>query len=829
MRKKTRRKVSMLLAVMTVATLLSACDDNNKGGNSNPNGGVNAPEVTGDYVYVAEFFPMPEKMANVWNMKYQNGWFYFLSEEYDESLNPDTNPPLVPLEAGPAPTAAPEPEDSDEKSEPGEVEPDEEWQDKWNAYYTSRRTIFYRINSDGTELVELSDYIAPKAEEREGWSGYANAGEFIVDAEGNIWIQEYYNYYKIIEYGNDYSPQNYEDIVVIRKLDSNGAEIFRLDTTELLKNAENPYINYFCVDGEGRLYMAAGGQEIYVSDETGGLLFRLELEDWVYNMAAFAEGKVGVITYDNEVMGQVIKMIDPDKKSWGKTIALPPNVYDIFQGNAEYDFLCRDSSNLYGFNIEKGEREKILNWIDADINGGNVRYVYTTASGGIMAISYDYNSYGQQIELILLSKRPASEVEEKIILTLAGLWIDSSVLAEVVRFNKTNGKYRIRVEDYSQYITSGDYDSGYNRFLTDLTAGKVPDILMSDNVPMQTYANQGILQDLYPFIDSDPELGRDKLVEGALKSFELNGKLYQTVSSFTLETFAGKKRIVGDKIGWTIDEMNAALAAMPEGAKPFMPYITQSTMLYYSLMFGMSQYVDWSTGRCSFDSDAFIKLLEMAKTFPSEFEYTNWEDMEPEDEMLRYDRVMLTEIYVSSFDEIRWRKASFGEEITYVGFPNEAGNSGAILYSYGGMMMTSKCADKEGAWQFLRTTFTEDYQKNNWRMWGFPTNRAVMDLKIDQTLHPEKYDGSSSGGMVVMSRAMMVDDSYETEPNPVTQADIDMLLEIMSKAAGTYSYDEKIVEIINEEVQPFFAGQKPARDVAKIIQNKVWTYVNEQI
>ena len=42
-----------------------------------------------------------------------------------------------------------------------------------------------------------------------------------------------------------------------------------------------------------------------------------------------------------------------------------------------------------------------------------------------------------------------------------------------------------------------------------------------------------------------------------------------------------------------------------------------------------------------------------------------------------------------------------------------------------------------------------------------------------------------------------------------------------------YYYNEDIINIVNEEMDAFFTGQKSAQEVAKIIQNRAQIYVNE--
>ena len=41
-------------------------------------------------------------------------------------------------------------------------------------------------------------------------------------------------------------------------------------------------------------------------------------------------------------------------------------------------------------------------------------------------------------------------------------------------------------------------------------------------------------------------------------------------------------------------------------------------------------------------------------------------------------------------------------------------------------------------------------------------------------------------------------------------------------------YDQSIIDIVKEEAAAYFAGQKSAEDVAKLVQSKANIYINEQ-
>ena len=64
---------------------------------------------------------------------------------------------------------------------------------------------------------------------------------------------------------------------------------------------------------------------------------------------------------------------------------------------------------------------------------------------------------------------------------------------------------------------------------------------------------------------------------------------------------------------------------------------------------------------------------------------------------------------------------------------------------------------------------------------------------------------------------------YALEPEQVQQ--IRELIESTTKAAD---YNQEILQIVEEQAAPFFAGQKSAEEVARLVQSKANIYVNEQ-
>lgn len=60
-----------------------------------------------------------------------------------------------------------------------------------------------------------------------------------------------------------------------------------------------------------------------------------------------------------------------------------------------------------------------------------------------------------------------------------------------------------------------------------------------------------------------------------------------------------------------------------------------------------------------------------------------------------------------------------------------------------------------------------------------------------------------------------------------TEQDIAAIDKVMNNVKVYAESDLKITSIVSEETAPFFQGQKSAEEVAKVIQNKISTYLQE--
>lgn len=803
-----KKTVSALLVLALALGLMTAC-----GGETSESPG-DSGAATPEYVYVPSYAPlsMDDSLSYIQTCVWHDGKIYFIASVEDGT------------ETYSYPTS-----ETDLNGDPVIVTGE-------SPIY---RTGLFSANEDGTGVTELPAYASPQIPE--GQEGSASVNRMLVDDQGDIWVYEnLYTYSYDLPEDFDETTQNKWDYYVesgnqyfIRRLDPTGAQLASVDLSFLQGENEYFYLNSFTIDGAGNIYLSDGDGNVYVLDGTGNELFRIEAsENWVNGMVNFADGSVAVQSYDQATSASVFKRIDLAAKGYGESVPAPYNAYNFYPGSGDYDFYYGTDSSFFGYDTESGTPTKLITWINCDVDNNNFNAIMPLPDGRILCVytEYDDTDGTNTTQLLTMTKTPYSETAQKTTLTYACMYLDWNIRSQIVKFNRSNPDYRIEVMDYSEYNTQEDYNAGLTKLTTEILSGKVPDIMDTNTLPILQYAAKGLLEDLWPYIDADTELGgRDGLVSPVFSALEQDGKLYQICPGFSITTVIGASSVVGDEPGWTLDDLYAALEKMPEGAEIFSMGTVSLDMLNQCCALGMDDFVNWGTGECTFDSPEFIKILEFADQFPDTFDWQNikWDSGDYEDESTRImaGKQMLAQFYASDFQNFQMYKALFGGDITFVGFPTESRNGSAFQLS-SGLALSSACQYKDAAWQFMRTLLTEDYQTNN--VWTFPTNKATFDAKLKTAMTPIYTTDPATGAQVEQSQGTWGWGDLQVEIYALTQEEADQFLALINSTNRVYSYDQSLMGIITDETEAFFAGQKSAEDTAAMIQSRASLYVNEQ-
>jgi ABC-type glycerol-3-phosphate transport system substrate-binding protein len=635
----------------------------------------------------------------------------------------------------------------------------------------------------------------------------------MTDSNGNLIIV-------LSTYIQGETEEEYTQTYTFKKFDKDGNELFANDLTELLKEETSPYIQYAALDGQGNIYLSNSESKIWVFDGEGNQLFTIDSENYMQGFGTTKEGNVVFATYTADKMA--LQEVDFANKKLGNIYENIPTSYGNYTIMKGIDKGCliHSGNSLFEYDTEAKTYEELLNWIDCDVNSDTINAVNVLEDGRILAIISDYAEEGSTTEMVYLTRKSASEVTEKTVITFGTLYMGSSIRREIIGFNKTNEKYRIHVNEYG----SEDYTAGLAQLNSDIISGNSPDIIDLSNGSTQQYIEKGILEDLYPFMEKDTELKREDYLENVLKAYERDGKLYGLLPSFGISTLIGKTSDVGDKMGWTLNDLMTLVKSKPAGTEIF-EYASKESILSTMCIYGMDQYVDWETGKCSFDSDSFIQLLEFSNTFSSESEYSYDENAPSMPTKIQNGQLLLTNLSINDVPSYQMYKAIFAEPLTFIGYPTDEGTGSAITTGEVLLAMSSKSKNKDGVWEFMRSFLTSEYQ-NSPDMWSFPIMKSALQAKFDLAMTPEYYV-DETGKQVEQMKTSWGYDDFNVDIYAATQEDIDTIMNLINSVDKTYEWDTNMYTIISEESAAFFAGQKNAKEVADIIQSRIQIYVNE--
>ena len=563
---------------------------------------------------------------------------------------------------------------------------------------------------------------------------------------------------------------------------------------------------------------------------------------------SFSEELIGLVRSGGEIICAsysgafpVFRVLDAEKES-AEQIAGFDDFISSLSGSADGGELFFSVSDSFcRLDTENGETEKVFDWTDLGVSHREGESVCVLPDGRIATICEG----ASRAELVILSPT-ADAAEEKTVLTMAVLNLHPYTMDLVSRFNRSSANCRIEVTDYARYndFTSGDpkdWNAGLTRLQTELIAGNVPDILDVSVLPVSRLGEKGMLEDLIPYIEADPELRPEDLNSHVLSAFEQNGRLYQTVSNFYILTTAGLCDAVGEKMGWNFDSFRAAwerqLARNPQSTV-FDVYTTKDDALTFLMYLDLDSYVDWSTGRCGFDSDGFRSLLSFLKDFPDSI---NWASLSgtgvefDQDNRLLAGEQLLKQCSFTCFDDAQYNTLGLrGAPVCFVGYPTEHGVGSMFAQMGNSFAVSSRCADKEAAWQFVREFFLPAYQEQ-FKGFCFPSNRAVYEEMKSEAM-AEQYrrnpDGSyqldEDGRRVPADRGSVQSGGAEYPLRPATEEDVALIEELIAATTHVVSTDESLKEIITSGAAAYFAGEQDVQTAAAQIQSKADLYVNEQ-
>ncbi|MED1060279.1 ABC transporter substrate-binding protein [Bacillus mycoides] len=348
---------------------------------------------------------------------------------------------------------------------------------------------------------------------------------------------------------------------------------------------------------------------------------------------------------------------------------------------------------------------------------------------------------------------------------------------------------------------------------TEFLSGKGSDVIVLDTLPQEKYVKKGLLTDLSKMMEEDKSFDKSQYFSNVLDNSKINGKLYGIPLYFWISGILADDTAIqqsGVKVNdkeWTWSEfISIGKELKNKGTHKYViSDMPPEEMLGYLVNDHYAELVDKASGKAKFESELFVQMLENVKKMYDE-------------KIVTADKGSFEEAYfvptsIIAVEDYFTTGASFGLTGTKMyQKPHIAGQKKEVAFTPDTTVgINEKSPVKKEAWDFLKFLMSEERQESKKfhdKSNAFPINKNAYEKQIKTLKEVGKLE----------------------HPNGsvnVTESEIQELEKMVAGINAQSPIETKIGSIIKEESKSYFSGQKSAKDVAALIQNRVTTYINE--
>lgn len=654
------------------------------------------------------------------------------------------------------------------------------------------------------------------------------------------------------------------DAVQINKLTEDDGRIkVEFLGAEVETQSTSTYYGYFDTDS-GKIVdtyeVDLGASDVAMVDES------LVIGDYtVYSVIGFSNDDEQTITLSIEEDGKIIKSVDVNKELGKKyynagefipvdektlslslygedgtqrvTLSIPDGKLKAADDNAELEnYYFEPSQNGVSYAVndrgifkinDKMEVESIMTFYNTNINSSDASSSHVTYLGDSKIVLFG-NNYNSSIMpesyIYVLDKADKNPNAGKMILNVYSLSdsLSYSQAEAIVKFNSENKDYfavcSFAEFGYDEENAYGSVSDVSDQLMIDIMNGDGPDIVLN-GASFQQFNNSEYFVDLNKFISGKNGIDKSKYFASVIDAATwTDGALYQMPVSFDIKGILAKEKDVGSgRKGFTYAQYKEFVDGPCNGKSPLN--CDKIEFLVTCLSTGSVKFM--KDGKVDFNTAEFKDLASFIKE--DVIENPDFED----------DGMGGLFGGSSSFEGGEYSViSSCGDYLTYVGdgvetvnvyglpAAKEQGPTAEMVSSVAISSQTDEDA-QNASWEFVKAMLSEDVQSSE--SVGNPINKAAFTkrAKNDISIYNESYDllvnMGLSEAMVKMYGLHRIDESV-----------VDNYVKIAESVESVDSIDTSVANIIVEEVDAYFEGQKSIDDVISVLNNRAQTVVSER-
>lgn len=599
-----------------------------------------------------------------------------------------------------------------------------------------------------------------------------------------------------------------------------------LDIPYLSKQTGDSYtwVTDVTIDGKGNLWIHDNHQNIKVlSADT--LETKLELETDVryehrsVNARIMGRGQDGSVAV--RLKNGIYKVYDPDSLTERGSLKFAAD---------EWPQLCSDENNWYGVSDYGISRTRLGSDISEIImNPGmgtmgsplyNVVSMVRGKDGEFYVLYKEAKDYTYSLKRYVYD--PDISAVPQTTLTVFGLSKNDTVLEAIQGFQKKNPNVLV------DYRTSGKSENevttdDIRALNTELLSGNGADLLLMDGLPLESYLEKGMLEDLTGL--AEELMGNDAYMENMLmNTAQRDHKVYGLPVKFSVPVIYGDQEV--QEALRSYDSLNAYLDKNPDASVFGLAdhgYIKNIMFqLYQDEMIGTDHKIDQE--KLAGLLEIVGKLCENTQTESIEsLNHISAEDLEevssPFENMaewglLKYPNAVGTNDIESVLSMLISYEVMHQLKLSPASIRN-------LYRPVGVMAVNQNSGQKETAKEFMKYLFSEEVQSTRMDD-GFPVLKSALDSQADEAdslyLKTNAIGGllkTEEGDIEIMAIGIL------------TREDITQLIDLSQTLTEPLKQDRIIWGIYQENAEKYLEGSIDAHEAARKIAQKADTYLAE--
>lgn len=588
----------------------------------------------------------------------------------------------------------------------------------------------------------------------------------------------------------------------------------------------------------------------------------------------FQQAPDGMLYGETDWVGRYL-CFDPDALTLEAAALSKPNNIDHLAGmffcerSSAYDRYYADRKGFWGYREGEYEAELLCSWVESDLtydpNGGGMNIIAVWDENTLVVECPD--PFTNILQPAIL-RRVSGEEHSRIRVTLA--FADSylasmkypatnQILEYIADFNRNNDTYFIEYVDYADpayvvnewvghppaYLTPAFEEAALRNTAADLivSAGVVRE-------EMQKYVGANMFVNLYDAVS-------DGLLPCVVSGYQASdGGLYALPIGIRLHTLVSAgDGAIGEAGSLDLQMLYELAASCTEEISLFSSRGMNGSKLSQNMMaVTMASFADKTAKTCRYDTDAFaefVRFYENLNDYRARWNGdTDGDGMFLDSEAryliigsaaymekVRNGEILLSELLLCDLNVFGSLYYLFdGNDFTLHGYPTENGERMLIDSDYDIHMNTDSKVQR-GAAEFLAYLLSDRIQQTEaLSMENFPITRssfdAILDVRQFFRFNTETPVMDSTGDQVMVNQ--LVYDFPLPEKPSEGQADIPFTDEAKQRLRALFYdtptqsvADSTLTSILNEELTAYQAGVRTLEEAQKILQSRLYIYVNE--